>query len=170
MDNYVAIVFDSDEKAFQGLHALWNLDTAGDITTHGAAVIHRDQFGHVDVATKDTDPGVRTVVGVALGALLGALAGPIGAAAGIAGAASVAVKSSEHDEAAYETEFTLKPGEAAVIAEASEDWTTPIDAAMKQLGGTIYRRTKGAVRDNSIFDDYTDHLYAYDYQPHFKAS
>lgn len=127
MDNYVAIVFDSDEKAFQGLHALWNLDTACDITTHGAA-------------------------------------------AGIAGAASVAVKSSEHDEAAYETEFTLKPGEAAVIAEVSEDWTTPIDAAMKQLGGTIYRRTKGAVRDNSIFDDYTDHLYAYDYQPHFKAS
>ena len=190
MDNYIAIVFDSDEKAFQGLHALWNLDTAGDITTHGAAVIHRDKFGQIDVATKDTDPGVRTIIGVAIGALLGALAGPIGAAAGVAGAASIAagtaagigaaaggavgltadaVKSGEHDEAAYETGFVLKPGQSAVIAEVSEDWETPIDTTMKQLGGTVYRRTKGAVRDNSVFNDYSDYLYPYDYQPHFSA-
>ena len=188
MDNYVAIVFDSDEKAFQGLHALWGLDDANDITVHGAAVIHRDEFGHVDVATKDTDPGVRTIIGVALGALLGALAGPIGTAAGIAGAAGIAtgtaagagaaagglvgltadaVKSGEHDEAAYEANFVIKSGQAAVIAEVSEDWTTPIDTTMKQLGGTVYRRSKTAVRDNSIFNDYTNYMYPYDYEPRF---
>jgi uncharacterized membrane protein len=50
-DNYVAIVFDTDEKAYEGLHALWNLDSEGDITCHGAAVIHRDKYGYVDVAT-----------------------------------------------------------------------------------------------------------------------
>lgn len=192
MDNYIAVVFNSDEKAFEGLHALWNLDGTGDITAHGAAVIHRDKFGHVDVATKDTDPGVRTIVGAGLGALIGALAGPVGAAAGIAGAAGIAagtaagigaaaggamgltadaVKAGEHEEAAYESSFAMKPGQAAVIAEVSEDWTTPLDTAEKRLGGTVYRRAKSDVRESSFFgDDYADYLYPYDYQPAFYTS
>jgi uncharacterized membrane protein len=74
MDNYIAVVFETDEEAFAGLHALWNLDEGGDVTVHGAAVIHRDTDGHVDVATKRTDPGLRTVLGVGMGALLGDLA------------------------------------------------------------------------------------------------
>ena len=191
MDNYIAIVFNSDEKAYEGLHELWNLDAAGDVTAHGAAVIHRDTFGHVDVATKDTDPGVRTIVGAGIGALLGALAGPIGSAAGIAGAASIAagsaagigaaaggaagltadaVKAGEHDEAVWESGFVMNPGQAAVIAEVSEDWTTPIDTAMNRLGGKVYRRSKGDVRESSFFgDDYSDYLYPYDYQPKFTS-
>jgi uncharacterized membrane protein len=192
MDNYVAIVFKSDEKAFEGLHALWKLDERGDITVHGAAVIHRDQYGHIDVATKDTDPGVRTIVGAGLGALIGALAGPVGSALGIAGAASIAagtaagigaaaggvtgltadtVKSGEHDEAAYESRLVLKPGQAAVIAEVSEDWVTPIDTEATRLGGVVYRRSKSDVRNASLFgDDHFDYLYPYDYNPHFAAS
>jgi hypothetical protein len=189
MDNYVAIVFDTDQQAFVGLHTLWNLDAAGDITVHGAAVVHRDRLGQVDVATKDTDPGLRTIVGAGLGALLGALAGPIGSAIGIAGASTIAagaaagagaavggvtgltadvVKSGEQEEAKDESGFVMRPGQAAVIAEVSEDWTTPIDTAMKPLGGVIYRRTKGDVRNSSLFgDDYSDYLYPYDYEPKF---
>src|SRR5271166_1853366 len=87
MDNYVAIVFNSEAKASDGLHQLWNLDAQGDITVHGAAVIQRDGFGYTQVAAKQTDPGLRTALGIGVGALLGALAGPIGAAAG----ASIAV-------------------------------------------------------------------------------
>jgi uncharacterized membrane protein len=189
MDNYVAVVFNSDAKAFEGLHSLWSLDADGDITVHGAAVIRRNQYGQVEVATKDTDPGVRTIIGVGIGALLGALAGPVGAAAGIAGASSIAagtaagigaaaggtvgltadvVKSGEHEEAADESAFVLKAGQSAVIAEVSEDWTTPIDTAMTRLGGVVYRRAKGDVRDSSFFgDDYSDYLYPYDYTPTF---
>ena len=187
MDNYMAIVFDSDDKAYQGLHRLWDLDASGDVTVHGAAVVHRDKFGHVEVATKDTDPGARTLVGAGIGALLGAIAGPVGSALGIAGAASIAagtaagmgaaaggltgftadmVKAGEHDEAEYETRFVLKPGQAAVIAEVSEDWTTPIDTAMRPLGGVIYRRDKHDVQKSSFFgDEYWDYLYPYDYNP-----
>ena len=185
MDNYIAVVFPTDEDAFAGLHALWNLDSTSDITVHGAAVLHRDKFGYVNVATKQTDPGVRTAIGVGVGALLGALAGPIGAAAGasvaagtavgvgaaaggVIGVTADAVKSGEHDQAAYEAGFALKPGQSAVVAEVSEDWTTPIDTEMKRLGGTIYRRAKGAVRSDA-FDDlyYPDSLVPYDYQPQF---
>jgi hypothetical protein len=189
MDNYIAVVFENDDRAFQGLHTLWSLDDAGDVTVHGAAVIRRNQYGQVEVATKDTDPGVRTAIGVGIGALLGALAGPVGTAAGIAGASSIAagtaagigaaaggtvgltadlVKSGEHEEAADESAFVLRAGQSAVIAEVSEDVTAPIDTAMARLGGVVYRRAKGDVRESSFFgDDYSGYLYPYDYTATF---
>jgi uncharacterized membrane protein len=185
MDNYIAVVFNTDKQAFEGLHALWNLDDHGDVTVHGAAVIHREADGHVDVATKHTDPGLRTALGIGMGALLGALAGPIGAAAGASIAAGTAagigaaaggavgftadaVKAGEHEQAAYESGFAMKPGQSAVIAEVSEDWTTPIDTAMNGLGGTAYRRDKSTVRDDSLWGgNYANDLYPYDYDPVF---
>jgi uncharacterized membrane protein len=185
MDNYIAVVFNSDQAAADGLHALWNLDSSGEITVHGAAVLHRDRFGYIDVATKQTNPGLRTAIGVGVGALLGALAGPIGAAAGasiaagtaagigaaaggVAGLTADAVKSGEHEEAAFESGFAIADGQSAVVAEVSEDWTESIDAAMKRLGGTVYRRPKNSVRDRSFGPDYyADYLYPYDYEPVF---
>jgi len=186
MDNYVSIVFDNDSKASDGLHALWNLDAQGDITVHGAAVIHRDRYGYTDVATKDTDPGVRTAIGIGLGALLGALAGPIGATAGAAAAAAGtgaaigaasggvvgltadAAKADEHEQAAYESGFALPRGKSALIAEVSEQWTTPIDNMASRLGGTVYRRSKSDIKSDMWFDsDYPEYLYPYDYEPQF---
>ncbi len=189
MNNYVTVVFDTDEKAYQALHALWKLDGTGDITVHGAAVVHRDRSGHIDVATKGSDVGMRTIVGAGIGALLGALAGPIGSAMGVAGASAVAAgsaaglgaaaggaagltaeggKALERDEAGYESRVVLNPGQAAVIAEVSEDWTTPIDTEMERLGGVVYRRSVGAVRNTTFLgDDYDYYLYPYDYQPEY---
>jgi uncharacterized membrane protein len=185
MDNYIAVVFNSDQEAFSGLHALWNLGSRGDVTVHGAAVIHRDDLGYIQVATKHTDPGLRTAVGVGIGALLGALAGPIGAAAGasiaagtaagigaaaggFAGLTADAIKSGEHEQAAYESGFVLNPGQSAVVAEVSEDWTTPIDTEMTRLGGIVFRRPKGTVLNDSFNDDYyANYLYPYDYDPRF---
>src|ERR1700677_437378 len=184
MDNYIAVVFDSDKVASDGLHALWDLDARGDITVHGAAVLHRDQFGYIEVATKQTNPGLRTAIGVGVGALLGALAGPIGVAAGAAaeaagagagigaaaggviGLTADAVKSGEHEEAAFESSFTMANGQSAVIAEVSEDLTEPIDSEMRRFGGTVYRRPKSSVLDNSFGPDYyPNYLYPYDYDP-----
>jgi hypothetical protein len=148
VDNYLAIVFSADEKAFEGLHALWALDEAGDITVHGAAVIHRDRFGRVDVAAKDSDTGLRAVVSVGLGVLLGALARPKGLAASLA----------------------MMPGHAAVMAEISEDRTMPIDFAMAARGGVVYRRSKNEVCDASLCgDEFADYLYPYDYEAEFPS-
>lgn len=144
MDNYVAIVFDSDAKACDGLHALWKLDADGDSTVQGAAVIHRHVNGFVDIATKETDPAVRTALGIGIGVLLGVLAGPLN-----------------------ETGFVLPRGKAAVVAEVSEDWTTPIDALAQRSGGTVHRRAKGDIRNDAWDWDYSDYLYPYDYQPTF---
>ena len=184
MDNYVAVVFDTETQASDGLHALWNLDASGDITVHGAAVVRRDALGHVDVSTKQTDPGLRTAIGVGVGALIGALvAGPVGATAGakvgsaagigaaaggLLGGTADVVKSGEHEEAGYESGFVMRPGQSAVLAEISEDWTTPVDTAMHRLGGKVYRRPKSDVRDDSVWGpDYGYYLYPYDYDPYY---
>ncbi|SRR5271165_6375198 len=112
-----------------------------------AAVIHRDDLGQVQVDAKETHPGM----GVGIGALLGALAGPAGAAVGAAGGAAVGTatggvvgvaadldRADTRQQAADETRFVLAIGESAVIADVSEDWTTPIDTRMRALGSPLW--------------------------------
>jgi len=181
MDNYIVAVFTSDQAALDGFHALWKLD-ARQVAVHGAAVVRRDASGELEVAEKRTDPGVRTALGIAIGALLGALAGPVGAAAGagvaagniVAGTVAGAAvgfagddeKSAEHEEAVSTSKYMIKIGQTAVIAEVTENDPAVLDAAMKQYGGTVYRRNKDAVRTDALWGDDAN-LYPYDYDPQF---
>ncbi len=181
MRNFVSVIFDTSSKAYDGLHELWNLDREGDITVHGTAVVHRDSLGRLVVDTDQTDPPLATAVGAGIGALLGALAGPAGAAVGASGGAAIgaatgatagliadAGRSDVENEAGFETSFVLQPGQHAVIADVSEDWTTPINERMKRLGGTVYRRARAAIRDEAWSGPnypYYNYLYPYEYRP-----
>lgn len=189
MNTYIAVVFSSDPKAHAGQRALWQLDEEGEITVHGAAVVRRDEMGHIRVANRNSDAGMRTAIGVGVGALLGLIAGPVGVAAGVAGAAALtmgvgagvgalaggaigltadAVTEEHRETAASEAFFTLKHGQSAVVAEISEDWTEALDDAMRDLDGTIYRRPNTAAT-NAAFGAqyYSDFLYPYYYTPLF---
>lgn len=191
MKNYIAVVFSSDASAHKGLRALWDLDNEGELTVHGAAVIRRDDMGHIHVADRNTDLGMRTAIGVGVGALLGLIAGPIGVAAGVAGAAALAsgtamgvgalaggavgatadaVKEDQRENAADESFFTLKHGQSAVVAEVSEDWVSILNDAMKPIGGTIYRRENNA-HTNATFGAryYNEYLYPYYYEPMYSS-
>jgi uncharacterized membrane protein len=181
MRNYIAVVFNDTSKAYEGLHALWQLDDAAEVTVHGTAVVHRDAMGNFQVDTKETHPALATAAGVGVGALLGLLAGPAGAAVGAAGGAAIGaaaggavgvtadlVRADTREQAAGETRFVLGAGQSAVIADVSEDWTSPIDTRMRSLGGTVYRRAKGDMEDDVWFDDYyipSSYLYPYEYIP-----
>ena len=181
MRNYIAVVFNDTRKAYEGLHALWQLDDAAEVTVHGTAVIHRDELGQVQVDTKETHPVLGTAVGVGMGALLGALAGPAGAAVGAAGGAAIGAatggvvggavdlsRSDTRHQAVTETRFVLGDGQSAVIADVSEDWTSPIDTRMHNLGGVVYRRAKSDLENDAWFDDYyipSSYLYPYEYIP-----
>jgi uncharacterized membrane protein len=181
MRNYVAVVFNDTSKAYEGLHALWQLDDDAEVTVHGTAVVHRDDLGNFQVDTKETHPALATAVGVGVGALLGLLAGPAGAAVGAAGGAAIGAatggavgvtadlaRADTRDQAADETRFVLGAGQSAVIADVSEDWTSPIDTRMRSLGGIVYRRTKSDMEDDVWFDDYyipSTYLYPYEYIP-----
>ena len=174
MRNYVAVVFADTAKAYEGLHALWQLDAESEITVFGTTVVHRNEWGAFQVDSKETYPALATAVGVGIGALLGALAGPAGAAVGAAGGAAIGaatggvvgvtadmVRADTRDQARAETAFVLAAGQSAVIADVSEDWTTPIDTRMRELGGVVYRRSRSDLRDDS-WDNY---LYPYEYVP-----
>jgi uncharacterized membrane protein len=187
MNTYIAVVFSSDDTAHRALRKLWDMDDEGLLTVHGAAVLRRDDMGHVRVADRNSDLGLRTAAGVGVGALLGLLAGPVGVAAGVAGAAALsvgaatgvgalagaavgatadAVTETRRENAAQESFFTLKHGQSAVVAEISESWTQVLDDAMTPLGGTIYRRMNTAAT-NAAFgaNYYSGYLYPYYYEP-----
>src|SRR5712675_1923835 len=173
MRNYVAVVFDDTGKAYEGLHALWQLDDAAEVTVHGTAVVHRDAMGNFQVDTKETHPALATGVGVGVGALLGLLAGPAGAAVGAAGGAAIGaatggavgvtadlVRADTRDQAAGETGFVLGAGQSAVIADVSEDWTSPIDTRMptsvelsigapRAIWKTMYGSTTTSIRTST---------------------
>src|SRR5271165_3902939 len=155
MHNYIAVIFNDVGKAYKALHALWHLDGEGDITVHGATVVHRNSWGEFQVDTKETQPALATAVGVGVGALLGALAGPAGAAVGAAGGAAIGAASggvvglgvdlsraATNDQAALETGFVLRADQSAVIADVSEDRTSAIDTRMRDLGGVVNRRPR----------------------------
>lgn len=183
MHNYISVVFNGTRKAYEGLHALWELDEYGVVTVHGTAVVHRNDWGQLQVDTKETHPAVATAVGVGVGALLGLLAGPAGAAVGAAGGAAIGaatggavgattdlVRADTRDEAGAETAFVLRAGQSAVIGDVSEDSTSEIDTRMRELGGIVYRRPWGDVRDDTWPTDpylypYDDYLYPYEYIP-----
>ncbi|HEV3153809.1 MAG TPA: DUF1269 domain-containing protein [Candidatus Baltobacteraceae bacterium] len=173
MDNYATIVLDSDEKAFEGLHALWDLNDRGDLTVHGATVLHRTRRGQIEVATERTDEGARAIIGTGLGALLGMLAGPVGigigaAAGGLAGLAGEGVKIQEREETEFESRLAINPGQSAIVAEVSEDSTFALDSEMNRLDGVVYRRSVAAVRRASFLgDDHFHHLHPYDHEPKF---
>jgi len=187
MNTYIAVVFSNHDKAHQALRKLWNLDEAGELTVHGAAVVSRDDMGHIRVADRNSDLGMRTAIGVGVGALLGLIAGPVGVAAGVAGAAAVSVAAAtgvgalaggaigatadaltetRRENAAEEAFFTLKHGQSAVVADISEDLTQLLDDAMRPFGGTIYRRRNTAATNAAFGDNYyTGYLYPYYHEP-----
>jgi uncharacterized membrane protein len=177
MRNYIAVVFGEKKKAYEGLHGLWQLDSAGEITVHGTTVVHRDAFGQIQVDTKETHPALATAVGVGVGALLGLFAGPVGiaigaaagvglgaAAGGLVGAVTDLGRADTRSRALEETRFVLGIGQSALIADVTEDWASPVDDRMYELGGSVYRRAKSDVRDDDpwLYDGY---FYPYEYVP-----
>lgn len=176
MRNYLAIVFNDIGHAYDGLHTLWLLDDDGEVTVHGTTVVHRDRLGQFHVDTKETRPAFATAVGVGVGAMLGLLAGPVGAAAGAGIGAAVGGtlgivedldRADLRGQAAAETRLMLAVGQSAIIADVSEEWTTPIDRRMHALGGQVHRKSRMDLRDDWRCDN--TYLYPYEYVPAWGA-
>lgn len=177
MRNYIAAVFRDKSKAYEGLHGLWQLDEVGDITVHGTTVVHRDAFGQIQVDTKETHPALATAVGVGVGALLGLFAGPVGIAVGVAAGAGLGAaaggivggfadlgRAETRDNALADAAFVLGIGESAVIADVTEDWTSPIDNLILRLDGSVFRRPQSLVRNDGPYF-YDNYFYPYEYVP-----
>ena len=152
MDRMLVVVFDSESKAYDGKSALQQLAKEGSIGLYAYAVLTKNADGTSSVKQGDDAGPLGTLLGTSFGTLIGALAGPAGAAVGAAAGmsfgagvdlANVGVGADFLDDVSK----ALGPNKVAVVAEVEEEWTTPVDTRMEQIGGTVYRRAVADVAD-----------------------
>jgi uncharacterized membrane protein len=152
MEKMLVVVFDDEPKAYEGSHALKQLDAEGSITIYAESVIKKNADGTVTVKQVDDGFPLRTLAGTAIGSLLGLLGGPVGLGVGAA-AGALAGSIGDLHVAGVDAEFlndvaaTLTPGKCGVIADVSEEWVTPADTRMEALGGTVFRAAIKSVED-----------------------
>jgi len=46
------------------------------------------------------------------------------------------------DEFVSDVTAALTPGKVAVVADISEEWVTPLDMRVEQIGGVVFRRAR----------------------------
>jgi len=157
MNRMLVVVFDNEAKAYEGKQTLWQLDAEGSVSVYASSVVARNPDGSVEV--KQEDPGLLgTLTGTPVGALIGLIGGPTGAAIGAA-AGLAAGMFTDLDNARIGDDFIddvqkgLVRGQAALVAEVEEDWTTPVDSRMEALGGRVFRRALSDVHDAANDED-----------------
>ena len=147
MEKMLVVVFESENKAFQGTRALADLDLEGNIAVHAEAVIQKNQDGTVSMKQAEDDFPVRTLGGTAIGSLIGLLGGPIGFGIGAAVGATTGMVADVYvagvdEDFLADVAATLTSGKVAVVADISEEWVTPVDARMEAIGGIVFRKVK----------------------------
>src|SRR5262249_45672109 len=127
MDKMLAVVFKDEKTAYQGVHALAELNAEGSLSVDAVAVIWKNPDGTVTTRDAEGDFPIRTFAGTAMGSILGALAGPVGLAAGSA-AGALAGMIGDLYSSGLDADFlsdvsaALTPGKCAVVAEVEEEW------------------------------------------------
>jgi uncharacterized membrane protein len=146
-ENVIIVSFPEDSDAYEALTTLKQLDSQHQIDLAGAAVVVRDEDGHVDVKDEVEDSSYAgTVGGAFVGLLIGIIGGPLGILIG--GATGVLVGSlfdvqdvDDTESALTDVSKAVRVGQTALLADVTEPSTEVIDAAMQSLGGKILRRT-----------------------------
>jgi len=152
MDRMLVVVFDTENKAYEGEKALLQLDREGSLTVYAHAVLAKKADGTTVVLQSNDSGPIGTLLGTTWGALIGLLGGPVGAAVG-AGAGLVAGSAVDLGELRLGSDFIddvaklLLPSRVAVVAEIDENWTTPVDTRMEAIGGTVIRRSLSEVQE-----------------------
>jgi uncharacterized membrane protein len=151
MDKVVAVVFNDEKQAYEGLRAFRDLHKDGSITLYSDAVVAKDASGKVSVREAGDRPA-GTFLGLLTGSFVGLLGGPIGVAVGagtgtLVGAAFDLTRAGIAGDFLEEVSQSLLPGKTAVITELDEEWQAPLDTRMEALGGLVLRRNRIVVED-----------------------
>jgi len=157
-------VFASETDAFKGIDALQHLNEAGDISIYATAILVKEPNGKVNVKQSAPEGPAGTAVGMLTGAVIGLLGGPAGSVVG-ASVGGMTGLLFDVGNAGVNADFlndvseVLIPGKSVIIAEIDEDWVSPVDREMVQLGGQVFRRPRSEViedqlaRDSAVFNE-----------------
>lgn len=151
MDKVVAVVFNDEKQAYEGVRAFRDLHRDGSITLYSNAVVVKDPTGKL-VVREASDSPEGTFLGLLTGSVVGLLGGPVGVAVGAStgtmiGATFDLARAGISDDFLQEMSEYLLPGKSAVITEIDEEWQAPLDTRMEALGGHIFRRNRIEVED-----------------------
>jgi len=155
MNRMIVSVFDTEEKAFEGLSALKALHKDGDISLYASAVINKNEAGEVNLKNADDQGPIGMGVGMLTGAFIGILAGPVGMAFG-AMAGTMGGMFYDLNKSGLDTSFVeevskaLHEGKTAVIADVDEGWTAPVDTRMEALDAMVFRRNRAELEDEQL--------------------
>jgi uncharacterized membrane protein len=145
-ERIIVATFEDTNKAYDAASALKGLKESGatDIKVKTGIMIKKDDRGNVSVLEAKGRPLWQTAVGVTSGALIGLIGGAPGAALGAALGATVGLTGDAVTEA-LDADFVdsvkmeMRPGMTAVIVEADEKSTRPVDDIVSRSGGHVYR-------------------------------
>jgi uncharacterized membrane protein len=155
MDKMLVITFNTERSAYEGLDALKDLEEKGDVALYATAVLTKDKNGKVIIKQSADQGPIMTAIGMLTGTAMGMFAGPAGAAIG-ATVGSMVGTLSDVENLGANSEFIdnvselLIPGKTVVLAEIEEDWVTPVDTKMAQLGGHVMRQPRFEVIEDQL--------------------
>jgi uncharacterized membrane protein len=146
-DRIIVATFNDTNRAYDAVSALKGLKDAGmaDIKVKAGVMIKKDDRGSVTLLESQERPLFGTGVGVASGALIGLIGGAPGAALGAALGATAGL-TGDAVTGALDVDFVdmvtseMRPGMTAVIVEADEKSTRPVDDIVSASKGHVYRQ------------------------------
>lgn len=155
MDKMVVVVFETEERAYQGSRALERLADEGSIALYASAVISKNEDGNVLLQDAEDEGPLGTSVGMLAGSLIGLLGGPVGFALGASGGALIGSiddfkKAGVSSQFLEDVSHKLLPGFSAVVAEIAEQWTAPVSSEMDKLDGVVLRCRRAEVIEDQM--------------------
>jgi len=146
-DRIIVATFDNTNAAYDAVSALKALKGAGatDFKAKAGVMVEKDNKGNLSVLESKDRPLWGTAVGTTAGALIGLIGGAPGAAVGAAlgatsGLTGDAVMESLDSDFVDSVTRELRPGMTAIIVEADEKSTRPVDDIVAQGRGHVYRQ------------------------------
>jgi uncharacterized membrane protein len=146
-DTIIVATFDNTNDAYDAVSALKKLkdEKVVDFKPKAGVMLKKDDLGNLSLLESKDRPLFGTAVGATVGALIGLIAGAPGAALGAAFGATAGI-GSDAVMAALDSDFVqsvtseLRPGMTAIIVEADEKSTRPVDDIVAQKKGHVHRQ------------------------------
>src|SRR5215831_6923682 len=146
-DQIIVATFSNSNAAYDAATALKALKDKGviDFKPKAGVMVKKDDKGNISVLESKDRPLWGTGIGAVAGALVGLIAGAPGAALGAAlgatsGLTGDAVMASLDEDFVDSVTKEMRPGMTALIVEADEKSTRPVDEIVKIGGGHVYRQ------------------------------
>jgi len=146
-DRIIVATFNDSNTAYDAASAIKALKDTGavDFKLKAGVMITKDDRGNISLLESKDRHLLGTMVGTATGALIGLIGGAPGAALGAALGATTGL-GSDVIMAGLDSDFVdsvtsdLRPGMTAVVVEADEKSTRPVDDIVALHKGHVYRQ------------------------------